>query len=344
MDQTKKPGVAIVGLGTYTVNEILPAFAETSHCKLAGLVGGNAAKNTELKTRFNLPEKNIYTYEQFDTIADNSEIDIVYVILPNSMHAEYVIRAAKAGKHVICEKPMATSVEDCRKMLDACSQAGVKLSVGYRLHYDPFNLEMMRLGQNEVLGPIKKVIARNGMDVGKPDQWRLRKNLAGGGALMDVGIYCLQAAIYTIGNLPIAVSARYADKTDPDRFKEVEEGITWEMEFPGGVTAFCETSYSKEMNILRAETDSGWFELQPAFEYRGIQGNTSVGPMDFGKVYQQAKQIDDFAECVLHNRDSKIPGEMGMRDVEILLAIYQAAETGKRVELQLQPYETLVEM
>lgn len=344
MDQKKKPGVAVVGLGTYSVNEILPAFAETSFCRLAGLVGGNPSKNAELKTKYNLNEKSIYTYDQFDSIADNDEINIVYVILPNSMHAEFVTRAAKAGKHVICEKPMATSLEDCRIMNDACNQAGVKLSIGYRLHYDPFNLEMMRLGQNEILGPIKKVIARNGMDVGKPGQWRLNKKLAGGGALMDVGIYCVQAAIYTIGSLPIAVTARYAEKTDPVKFKEVEEGISWEMEFPGGITAYCETSYSKEMNVLRAETDSGWFELQPAFEYRGLQGNTSVGPMDFGKIYQQAKQIDDFAECIIHNKDSKVPGEMGLRDVEILLAIYKAAETGKKVALQLQSYENLVEM
>jgi predicted dehydrogenase len=344
MASKEKLGVALVGLGTYTMNELAPAFAETTFCELLGAVSNNKNKLQEFRTKHHLQEKNLYTYDTFNEIKNNPDIDFVYIGLPNSMHAAYVIRAAEAGKHVVCEKPMATRIEDCQRMIDACEQNNVKLSIGYRLHFDPFNQEMMRLGQNEILGPIKRIVAKNGMDVGRPDQWRLKRGLAGGGALMDVGIYCVQGVIYTLGELPIAVRARYARKTDPEKFKEVEEGIEWEMEFPNGVVALCETSYSQEFNILRADTTRGFFQLQPAYEYRGLQGETSVGPMDFAKVNQQARQMDDFAQCILENRESIVPGQMGMRDVEILMAIYQAAESGDRVELNLEKYQRLIEL
>jgi predicted dehydrogenase len=259
------------------------------------------------------------------------------------MHAEFVIRAARAGKHVICEKPMATSIEDCYRMINACKEAGVKLSMGYRLHFEPYNQEMMRLGQNRIMGPVVRLIAKNGMDVGPKNQWRLNDILAGGGPLMDVGIYCVQGVLYTMGALPIAVTARYAKKTDPEKFDTVEEGLEWEMEFRGGVKAACETSYTKEANLLRAETESGWFELQPAYEYSDLKGTTSEGAMNYPQINQQAAQMDDFARCVQENEVTRVPGEMGLRDLHILLAIYEAADSGQRVALQLESFETLIE-
>jgi predicted dehydrogenase len=344
MENEKKLGIALVGLGTYSSEELAPALKETSQCYLAGVVSGDPEKCKEWQRDHNLDQKNIYSYDNFDDIKSNRDIDIVYVVLPNDEHAEFVIRAAKAGKHIITEKPMATTVEDCQRMIDACKEAGVKLSIGYRLHFDPYNQEMMRLGQNEIFGKIKSIVAQNGMDVGDENQWRLDQEDAGGGPLMDVGIYCVQGVIYTLGQLPIAVTAKFVKKQDPEKFDEVEEGMTWEMEFPDGVKASCETSYRKELNILRAEAETGWFELQPAFEYRGLKGRTSAGPMDFPKLRQQARQMDEFAECILQNKESRVPGEMGMRDVEILLAIYESARTGKRVELHLEHYENLVEL
>ena len=343
-EEKKSLGIALVGLGTYSTGELRPALALTSSCHLAGIVSGDPHKREEWKSALNLPDNNVYSYDNFDNIANNPSIDIVYVVLPNSMHTEFVIRAAKAGKHVISEKPMATNIEDCRKMIEACREAGVKLSIGYRLHFDPFNREMMRLGQEQTLGSVKKVIARNGMDVGDQNQWRLNAELAGGGPLMDLGIYCVQGVIYTIGDLPISVTAKFSDKTDPEKFANVEEGIAWEMEFANGAIAHCECSYSKEFNVLRAETEKGWFELQPAYEYRGLKGETSEGPMDFSKISQQAHQMDDFARCIMENKESRVPGEMGLRDVEILMAIYESARTGKKVDIKLEPFETLVEM
>lgn len=325
-------GIALVGLGNYSENQLAPALQETTKCKLTGIVTGTPEKARKWADKYKIPGKNIYSYENFDTIKDNADIDIVYVVLPNAMHAEYVIRAARAGKHVICEKPMAVSVRQCQDMIDACNKAGKLLSIGYRLHFEPYNLTMAEYGKRKTLGAIKKVIAEDGQMI-DPGVWRLDKELAGGGPLMDVGIYCVQGVLYTTGEMPIAVTAQEGKKTDPKKFKEVEESLTWQMEFPGGIIAECKTSYSKELNLLRAEADKGWIQLEPAYEYKGIKGQSSQGTIDLPQVNQQARQMDDFANCVLTNTKSKVPGEMGLRDVKIIMSIYEAAKTGKKVAL-----------
>lgn len=337
-------GVALVGLGTYSSQQLVPAIQQSTYCSLAGIVSGDAGKRAQWQKQYGLDANNVYTYDTFDEIASNRNIDIVYVALPNALHAEYVIRAARAGKHVICEKPMATTVEDCHRMIDACNTAGVRLSIGYRLHFDPFNQEMMRLGQGHVLGTIDHVTSTHCMEVGDADQWRLSERLAGGGPLMDLGIYCVQAALYTIGELPLSVRAKFHPKTNLQKFADVEEGIHWEMDFPLGVKAVCDTSYSRNENLLRAEAVSGWFELRPAFLYSGLQGRTSEGPITVAPVNQQAAQLDDFAFCIQNNTPSRVPGEMGLRDVEILMAIYESASTGKTVELQLHEFKSLLEI
>ena len=327
----KKLGIALVGLGGYSSGQLAPALQETQHCYLAGIVTGTPDKIDKWRRKYNIPEKNIYNYENFDSIKDNPDIDIVYVVLPNAMHAEYTIRAAKAGKHVICEKPMAITVEDCDRMIAACKEAGKMLSIGYRLHFEPHNKEMMRLGQEHVLGEILRLKAENGMSSVKG--WRLDKELAGGGPLMDVGIYCVQGVRYTTGMEPIAVRAKEGTKKDFDTFKEVEESLTWQLEFPGNIIAECKSSYSEDLNLLRAEARNGWFELSPAYPYKGIKGDTSKGKMDYEQVNQQALQMDDFAQAIKDNRSTPVPGEMGKQDVKILQAIYKAMETGQRVEI-----------
>jgi predicted dehydrogenase len=202
---------------------------------------------------------------------------------------------------------------------------------------------MMRLGQEEVFGPVTRVIADDSMQIAK-SEWRLDASLAGGGPLMNNGVYCVQAALFVTGELPIALKAEFTPKTDPSMFNSIEEGIRWEMEFPGGKKALCESSYSKDGNLLRAEARRGWFELEPAYEYRGLKGRTSVGSMNFPTINQQAAQMDDFALCVKNNTDSKVSGEMGLRDMEILMAIYESAKTGKKIELHLEAYQSLIEI
>jgi predicted dehydrogenase len=327
-----KLGIALVGLGQYATGQLAPALEQTSDCYLAGIVTGSAEKAEKWKKQYGIPDKNIYNYGNFDAIKDNPDIDIVYVVLPNSMHAEYVLRAAAAGKHVICEKPMALSVDDCDRMIDACKNAGKMLSIGYRLHFEPYNMEMARLGQQQLFGPVKKISAGFGF-VSEAGIWRLDKKIAGGGPLQDLGIYCVQAACYTLGMDPVAVTAQEGVKHDLEKFKTVEESLTWQLEFPNGIIAECRSSYNEEYNMLRVDAANGWFELSPAYEYGGLKGKTSAGKMDLPEINQQAKQMDDFAQAIKQNRPSPVPGEMGRRDVKIIQAIYKAMKSGERVSL-----------
>jgi predicted dehydrogenase len=326
----EKSGIALIGLGKYAEGQLAPALQQTKHCELRGIVTGSDEKARQWKQQYNLDDRNIYNYGNFDSIKDNPDIDIVYVVLPNALHAEYTIRAAKAGKHVICEKPMAVSVQEATDMILVCEQANRLLSIGYRLHFEPHNLAMMEA--NKKYGRVKTIRAENGMVV-EPGVWRIDKKLSGGGPLMDLGIYCVQGALYTVGENPVAVEAKEGKKTDPGKFKDVEESLSWTMEFPGGTVAHCKTSYAEEFNLLRAEAEKGWMELQPAYEYSGIEGTTSEGKMNVPNVNQQALQMDDFALCVRNNQKSKVSGEMGLRDVKLLMAIYEAMETGQRVEI-----------
>lgn len=326
----KKIGVALLGLGGYASGQLAPALQQTKLCRLAAVVTGTPSKGEKWQKRYDLPASAVYSYETFDRIADNPDVDVVYVVTPNALHRDFVIRAAKAGKHVICEKPMATTVEDCDAMISACREAKRQLAIGYRLHFEPYNIEAARLGTSKEFGSIKTLKSEHSF-VGSGGSWRFEKKLAGGGPLMDVGIYSLQAACYVTGEEPVGITAKEAPKTDLKRFAEVEETISWTMEFPSGARAECRTSYNEEGNYFKAEAEKGWFELSPAFSYRGVSGKTSRGKMDFPRVTQQALQMDGFARTLLQGEPNIVPGEMGRRDVRLLLAIYEAARTGQRI-------------
>ncbi len=333
-----KLGIALVGLGRYSTNQLAPALEQTGNCYLAGIVTGSPEKAKAWKSKYNIPEGNIYNYENFDEIAYNPDIDIVYVVLPIFMHAEFTIRAARAKKHVICEKPMAINAEEAQSMVDACRENGVLLSIGYRLHYEPFNQRVMELGQKEIFGKVKSIRAvdNGNMTNGSLDVWRLDKERAGGGPLMDLGIYCVQGAVYTMGKPPVAVSAKFGKVTHPTYFREVEQSVNRKMEFEGGLVAECETSYADEQgkNLLAGEAENGWWKLEPAYGYNGKKGETSEGKMDLPNIYEQVKQMDSQAESFRNNTKSKTPGEMGVRDMKILMAIYESANGGgKRVEI-----------
>ena len=325
----KKLGLALVGLGNYSASQLAPALQETQQCYLAGVVTGTPAKAEEWKQQYNIPDKNVYDYDTFDQIADNPDIDIVYVVLPNAMHAEYTIRAAQAGKHVITEKPMEVSTEKCQQMIDTCRKNNVKLAVGYRLHYEPYNQEAMRLGQEQVFGSVQSLEADFGFKIGDPDQWRLNQAMAGGGALMDVGIYTIQGCCYTLGEEPVSVVAEEF-KTDEQKFAEVDETIHFTLTFPSGVEAACKTSYNQGYNRLRAEAETGWFELAPAYDYGPLAGKTSEGPLDFPQMLEQARHMDAFAESIKQDTTIVTTGEMGLRDVKIMEAIYQSIAEGSK--------------
>jgi glucose-fructose oxidoreductase len=270
-------------------------------------------------------------------MADNKDIDIVYVVTPNGLHAEHVIAAAKAGKHVITEKPMANSVADCDAMIAACKAAGVKLSVGYRLHFDPFHEELRRLARTSEFGPFTKMSGGFAFTMDRP-QWRAEKKLAGGGPLMDLGVYVLQETLMATGEVtPVAITARELPKKRPEFFVDVEESIMWTMEFANGAKCEGYTSYNDNRNDFRAEAAGGWYEVGPAYSYRGLSATTSRGPVVATALpSQQALQIDDFAKCVRDNLQTIVPGEMGRRDMVMVEAIYaSAAAGGKRVEVKI---------
>ena len=329
----KKLGVALLGLGRYSTSELAPALKQTRLCQLTGVVSGHPEKAAQWAREFNLPEKNLYNYDNFDRIAHNPDIDIVYVVTPPARHPEFAIRAAKAGKHVISEKPMATSVADCQAMIDACKKANVKLSLGYRMHFDLYGIELMRLQRDKDFGAFTKMSGDRGFIFGQP-AWRINKKLAGGGPMMDLGIYIVQGACMATGETPIAVTAHEEPKQRPDFFTEVEETIRFKLEFPSGAICDAVTSYNHGSDTFRAEGDKGWIDFQThAFGYQVGTVVTSRGPLHYPAPYQQALQMDDFADCILSNRETPVPGEMGLRDIKIIMAIYEAAATGKRVKV-----------
>ncbi|MFN6946861.1 MAG: Gfo/Idh/MocA family protein [Cytophagaceae bacterium] len=327
----EKLGIALVGLGNYSQKQLAPALKESKHCYLAGIVTGSPEKAAKWKNDFGLKDSNIYTYDNFDEIADNPDIDVVYVVLPNSMHAEYSIRAAQAGKHVICEKPMALNSIEAKQIISACKDANVRFFVGYRLHFEPYNQEIKRLGQEKAFGNIKTIEAAMGFEVGSPDQWRLKHEL-GGGALMDVGIYCIQAARYITGMEPLAINYAVVANKD-EKFKEVDGDIIWEIEFPGDIKAKCHASFSKTIDFVHVEAEKGWFELSPAFEYEGLSGKTSQKKIHLPNINQQTAQLDGMAECILNATSTTASGLEGLIDMQIIEAIYKAAETGEPVDL-----------
>lgn len=330
----KKLGVALCGLGKLSTDQIAPALQKTQHCRLAGIVTGSTGKVDAWRNRYSLPARSVYTYDTMHRMADNDDIDIVYVVTPNALHLEHTVAAAKAGKHVFCEKPLEISVDRCKQMIDACKAADRMLGTAYRCRFEPHHIECIRIAREQELGPVRIIEAGFGIDVGPADQWRVKRALSGGGALMDVGIYALQATRYLTGEEPVLVSATET-KTDPVKFKEVDETVTWTVQFPGGAIAYCTASFKVHgIKNYRATADRGWFELDPAYYYGGIKGVRSDGkPLSFPQVDMFASELDDFARCVLEKRPTSVPGEEGMQDVKILSAIYESIRTGRAVRI-----------
>lgn len=333
-------GYAIVGLGSYGLGVIIPEFARCRNSRLAAVVTGDAAKGRRVAAEHGLPASAVYSYAGFDRIRDNPDVDIVYVCLPNAMHAEYTIRAARAGKHVMCEKPMAVSVAECEAMIAACRRAGRKLMIGYRCHFEPFNLEAMRLARAGAAGRIRYVRSEHGFTQGDPSKWRLKRALAGGGSLMDMGVYSLQAARYMTGEEPIAVTAREStDRSDP-RFHEVEDMIEWTLEFPSGAIAGCQSMYSANQNHILLMGDAGRVELEPATRYTGNHmwvgrdgRERELTPPPGPRATQFAGQLDHLAECIVAGREPIVSGEEGLRDMRIVEAIYRSAREGRTIRL-----------
>ena len=329
--------VAIMGLGSYGTR-VAEAMRSCKKAKLAGVISGTPSKIKDWQSKYGIPEKNCYNYQDFDKIRDNPDIDAVYVITPNALHKDQVIRVAKAGKQVICEKPMSVNASDAQQMVDACKKAGVKLLIGYRMHFEPKTLEIVRMRKAGEFGKVLFFQGLSGFTIGNPNQWRLNKELSGGGAMMDIGIYSVNGSRYMIGEDPVWVTAQEV-KTDPQKFKEgIDETITFQLGFPGGAVASCLSTYSmNNLDRFFLNGEKGFAEMQPSTGYGPIQGRTHKGELNHPHVTHQTFQMDEMAGILLEGKVPIVPvdGEEGLKDMKIIDAIYKAVQTGQRVDLNL---------
>jgi glucose-fructose oxidoreductase len=330
-----KLGIALVGLGYYSTDLLAPALQQTKNCYLAGIVTGTPSKAETWKQKYNIPDKNIYNYSNFDTIANNPDIDVIYVVLPPSMHREYVIRAANAGKHVWCEKPMAMTVAECQDMINACRSNKQKLAIGYRLQHEPNTQEYRRIVNNKLLGKVQKLQCAAGYRDNRTNHWKQNRAL-GGGVLYDMGVYAIQGARLGTGMEPLAILSAETSTTRPEIYKDgLDETVLAQLLFPGNVIANIKTSFGENTNFMNISCEKGQINLQPYSEYTGAKGSSPLGAINFAYQvpFQQAKQMDDDAMSIMRNENMQVPGEEGLRDIHIVRGIYQSAATGKRVEL-----------
>ncbi|MGV3662297.1 MAG: Gfo/Idh/MocA family protein [Prosthecobacter sp.] len=340
---TKQLGWAIVGLGELALNEVLPAFAGCELSKPVALVSGHPDKARKVAEYYDIEQDAIYNYDNYDKLAEDKRVDIIYIILPNSMHAEYTIRGLKAGKHVLCEKPMSVSVEEAEKMVAAAKEADKKLMVAYRLHYEPFNLRAMEICRSGQLGKIRTFASTNGQNVQAPNI-RLSAKL-GGGPLGDVGVYSINAARYTIGEEPVEVFATAQQPKDDPRFREVPESVAFTMRYPSGVLAHCDCAFGMaESRFYEVNGTKGSLRMQPAFSYRGLrlhlrEGDPKSNTAEDQELLLQAKnhfteEMDHFSRVVLNDESCRTPGEMGLADMRIVKALERSIETGLPVKLE----------
>ncbi len=332
----RKIGYAVIGLGEIA-SHFMPGVRGSQHCQITAVVSGHRDKAEQIVAEYNVPTSSIYSYEDFDKIRDNKTVDAVYVALPNSMHAEYTVRAAKAGKHVLCEKPMAVSVKECEQMIAACRSANVKLMIAYRLHYEPVTKKAIELVRSGAIGQVEVMESSFGFN-SKPGVWRLNRKLAGGGPLCDVGIYSLNAMRYMTGEEPSEFKA-YCSVIDKDgRFTEVEENCSWTMQFPSGILASCATSYGANLpGFFKVHGPKGWVSMEPAFSYDNLKlearygGGNGAKPEEFSmdSDYKDPAQFgweaDHMAECILNGTEPATSGQEGLKDMRYIAQIYKSA-------------------
>ncbi|GAB3943349.1 Gfo/Idh/MocA family oxidoreductase [Spirosoma harenae] len=343
LSDDQRVGYAIVGLGHLTLNQILPAFGASKKSKVVALVSGSPEKMQKVAAQYGVKKESCYSYKDYDKLRDNQEVQAIYIVLPNGMHAEYTIRGAQAGKHILCEKPMANTVAECQAMIDACQKANRKLMIAYRIQYEPHHKIVRDMVQKEQFGKVKSIMANNGQNSDNPAHWRFKKALAGGGSLPDVGLYCLNTIRYLLGEEPTEVVGYVHSTPNDPRFTEVEEQVNWLMKFPSGVQTSCATSYGhhddKNYKVL---ADTGWIKMDPAFPYKGLQLETSQAQGKEDQIIQHkisdtdqfAAELDHFAECIKDNKVPYTPGEEGLQDQKIIEAIYQSAREGRPVKLE----------
>lgn len=335
----RKANWAIVGLGGFAVNQIMPNFAFSKHSKMTAFVSGTPEKLKTYGEKYGVTS--YYDYKNFDDIKNNHDIDCVYIILPVGMHAEYTIRALKAGKHVLCEKPMASTAAECEAMIAAAKAANKQLGVAYRVHFEPNNIAALKATKAGEIGIIRQTSGDAGF-VANPDylphKWRLTKSLGGGGSMYDIGIYALNGALMHIDEAPIAVSAVYNTPPNDPRFKEVEGGLAWRLHFASALNAQGSSSYDYSyLSRQRFFGTKGGLNLEPASNYDQVKpilyrdGQAPLAINAGDPLTQFAAQLDGFSLAALSNTKHRTPGEMGLRDMKLIEAMYKSADNGGAV-------------
>lgn len=330
----RKIGVALVGLGDYSSNQLAPGLQLTQHCELRGIVTGSPEKIPQWQKKYGIKDANVYNYDNMSDVANNPDIDVLYIVLPPFLHKKYSVMAANAGKHVWCEKPMAMTVDECQQIIDACNKNKVKLSIGYRLQHEPNTRTVMQYAHTRPYGAPQAVMAKAGYagNGAAPDDWRMDRS-KGGGALYDMGVYPINAARYATAMEPVAITAELIVHR-PELFKKADETARMTLEFANGLTAECATSVGKQMNHLKVTAEKGWYELQPMQSYTGVKGRTSDGKqLDKTITDQQAKQMDDDALAIINNTEVMVPGSEGLLDIRVVEGVLRSDKENKRIEL-----------
>ncbi|GBF05080.1 glucose-fructose oxidoreductase [Deinococcus aerius] len=337
--ERRRVGYAIVGIGELSAGELIPAARTSEHAYVAALVTSEPEKGRAFARAYDLTDDDVYTYDRFEDLKDREDVEAVYIVLPNSLHREYVERAARMGKHVLCEKPLSVNAAEAQAMVDACREAGVLLMTAYRCQYTPHHWAARDAVQGGKLGRVKLLDSIHGQVEDDPEAWRLKRDLAGGGPLPDVGIYCLNTIRFVLGQEPEWVFATLHQPGGDERFREVEESVSFMLGFPGGVVANCLTSYGTQKTAtLRVLGEGGTVLMDPAFTYQGLSLTISDGQGDFQPKLPDEDQfgleMDHFARCIRGGKTPWTPGEEGVQDHRIMDAIYESARSGQVVRLE----------
>ena len=339
----RRVGFALVGLGRLTLDELLPALLRSRHCRLAAVVSGDRDKALKVARQHGLETRSVYDYQNFDRIADDPAVDVVYIVLPNALHEEFTVRAARAGKHVLCEKPMANTAAECSRMIEACERAGRRLMIAYRCHHEPNMLALKRMLRGQRLGALREFVSSNAQAMGDPSHWRMKRSLAGGGPLPDIGIYCINSLRFLTGEEPSEVWGETWSPPDDPRFGEVEASVRFAMRFPSGLHATCHAGYdSHKSQFFRLMGSEGWAELDPAYAYRGVRmrvatvidGEDVTQVPAVGEDNQFAAEMDHMAECVRSGSRPFASGEEGLQDMRLIEAIYRSANEARWIAVE----------
>ena len=341
MAASKRIGFAVVGLGRIAERAILPAFRNSKQAKLVAVVSGDERKARRLATKFGASD--YYTYDDYVLCLNHPEVEAVFVATNNGSHADFTLRAAASGKHVLCEKPMANTVEECQQMIGACRANGVRLMIAYRKYFEPASLALKKLVTSGKLGRLKIIhsaftifLARGG----NAPAWRFDRKLAGGGSLVDVGVYCVNTVRWLTGREPVEATA-YVWTLDPARFREVEENVAFQLKFSHGLVLQASSSFgAAQASFLHVHGEKGWAALDPAYAYdeeRRLFGKIAGRWFEkkFKVLDEFALELDAFAEAIRRGRDPEPDGNEGLRDVVVMQAIYRSARENLPVPIKM---------